>query len=244
MRITKKITVSLLILLVLLASMGGLIHWRMNHSLIAVLPGELYRSAEISPQELARIAHRHGIRTVIDLRTMDSDKHDPEDIILEGQALRSVGIRHINLATGQTPDMKAVARFLEILDEPGTRPVLIHCYHGIGRTGVFVALYLMEYAGYSNEDAIKAVAGYYSLRPGGRKGFRQGSNKGDFLLNYEPRTVNSSNLPLPGIFPKISDVHQDIRAFSSRLLIFQPGRGQSVSCLIMKAYPFERAFAG
>lgn len=184
----RKIILTLLILLVLSASMGGYVHWRMNHSVIEVLPGELYRSSEVSPEGLARLTQRHGIRTVIDLRTHDSDKYGPEDIDQEAQALRSVGVRHINLSTGQTPDMETVDRFLEILDESGTRPVLIHCYHGVGRTGVFVALYLMEYAGYTNQEAIQNVSRYYTLRPGGRMGFRPESNKGAFLLNYEPRS--------------------------------------------------------
>ncbi len=184
----RKIILALLILLVLSASMGGYVHWRMNHTLIEVIPGELYRSSEVSPDGLARLSRQYGIRTVIDLRTMDSDKHNPEGIILEGQALRSIGVRHVNLSTGQTPDMETVSRFLEILDKPGTRPVLIHCYHGVGRTGVFVALYLMEYAGYSNEEAINNVSRYYTLRIGGRKGFSPESNKGEFLLGYEPRS--------------------------------------------------------
>lgn len=184
----RKILLTLFILLVLLGSTAGYVHWQMNHSLIEVLPGELYRSSEVSPEGLARLALTHGIKTVIDLRTHDSDKYDPEDITREAEALRSVGVRHVNLSTGQTPDMETVDRFLEILDEPGTRPVLIHCYHGVGRTGLFVALYLMEYAGYSNEEAIHNVSRYYTLRPGGRMGFRPQSSKGSFLLEYEPRS--------------------------------------------------------
>ncbi len=184
----RKVILTLFILLVLLGSTAGYVHWQMNHSVTEVLPGELYRSSEVSPEGLARLSQKHGIKMVIDLRTHDSDKYDPEDIFREAQALRSVGVRHVNLSTGQTPDMETVDRFLEILDEPGNRPVLIHCYHGVGRTGLFVALYLMEYAGYSNEEAIHNVSRYYTLRPGGRMGFRPESNKGAFLLEYEPRS--------------------------------------------------------
>ncbi len=184
----RKIILTLFILLVLLGSTAGYVHWQMNHSVIEVLPGELYRSSEVSPEGLARLAQKQGIRTVIDLRTMDSDKYDPEDIFQEAQALRSVGVRHVNLSTGQTPDMETVDRFLEILDDPGNRPVLIHCYHGVGRTGLFVALYLMEYAGYSNDEAIHNVSRYFTLRIGGRQGFSPQSNKGAFLLEYEPRS--------------------------------------------------------
>ncbi len=190
----QKIIIALLILLVLLASLAGLIHWRMNYALTEVIQGELYRSAEISPKGLARLASRHNIKTVIDLRTHDSDKHSSRDIILEGEALASVGVSHINLSTGQTPEMETVSMFLEILDDPNRRPVLIHCHHGIGRTGLFVALYLIEYAGYTKEKAREHVAGYFTLRLGGRDGFRSDSNKGRFIMNYQPRSAKGAEV--------------------------------------------------
>ena len=184
----QKIIITLLLLAVFLGSLAGLIHWRMNHALTEVIPGELYRSSEISPEYLTRLVREQGIKTVIDLRDHDSDRHSSMDIILEAHALGSAGIRHINLATGQVPDMETVSRFLKVLDEPDVRPVLIHCHHGIGRTGLFVALYLIEYAGYTSEEARELVAGYFTLRIGGRNGFRSDSDKGRFIMNYQPRT--------------------------------------------------------
>lgn len=190
--IRKRILIFSLLFLVVIALLAGLAHWRMNYSLIPVIPGELYRSPELPPDLLARAAQKKNIKTVIDLRVPDSDKRMPaaqygQNIIQENQALSAVGINHISLPTGQVPPEKVVDRFLEVLDDPETRPVLIHCYHGVGRAGLFVAVYLMEYAGYTNEEARRNVARHHSLRLEGRKGFRTDSSKGSFIMNYIPR---------------------------------------------------------
>jgi len=186
----KRLSFILLFMFTFIAASAGVVHWKMNHSLTEIIPGELYRSSSITPRNLAELASEHNIKTVIDLRDYDSDKHDSLDIFLEAQALDSFGIRHINLPTGQVPDMETVFRFLKFLDEPDVRPVLIHCHHGIGRTGLFVALYLIEYAGYTNEQARDLTADHFTLRVNGREGFRPDSDKGGFILNYQPRFGN------------------------------------------------------
>jgi protein tyrosine/serine phosphatase len=147
----------------------------------------------MTPERLAREAAEQHIAEVIDLRNPGYDDkgrrtvNTGEKIQLEDNALQAAGIRHVSLPATQIPDDYTVDRFLAEIETAGSRPVLIHCDHGIGRTGLFIALYLMEYAGYSNEDARHCVSRYYSLRLHGRKHFAPDFNKGKYIIDYSLR---------------------------------------------------------
>ena len=39
------------------------------------------------------------------------------------------------------------------MDDSSNYPVLIHCYHGVGRAQMFSALYRIEYEGWTNQEA-------------------------------------------------------------------------------------------
>ena len=83
------------------------------------------------------------------------------------------------------PRPEAVAEFLKIMDEEANLPVLIHCEHGVGRTGVFAAIYRMEYQGWPN-----ARAQWEALALAGFESFREDRPKGRFILDYVPRGTN------------------------------------------------------
>jgi protein tyrosine phosphatase (PTP) superfamily phosphohydrolase (DUF442 family) len=51
----------------------------------------------------------------------------------------------------------AIDRFLEIMDNPASYPVLIHCRAGLHRTGCMAAVYRMEYQGWSADEAIREL---------------------------------------------------------------------------------------
>src|SRR6516225_9094460 len=40
----------------------------LTHNLHAVIPGRVYRSAQLAPTDLERVVRRYGIRTVVNLR--------------------------------------------------------------------------------------------------------------------------------------------------------------------------------
>jgi hypothetical protein len=46
-----------------------------------------------------------------------------------------------------------IDRTLVIMNDPNSRPLFIHCEHGIDRTGLLVALYEVKYLGYSIDAA-------------------------------------------------------------------------------------------
>ena len=57
-----------------------------------------------------------------------------------------------------------IAAFLKILDDPASKPVLVHCFAGIHRTGGYVSLYRMEYDGWPAEDAIREMKSMGTVR--------------------------------------------------------------------------------
>jgi uncharacterized protein (TIGR01244 family) len=171
---------SLLLAVPLLCLVGWWIHWLMTGRQYIVEPGEFYRSAQMPPEDLVDFCRRHDIRTVVNLRAYEPG--DPTGI-RERAALEAAGIRYVPLPSRQVPTPDLVQRFLDLLDQPGSRPILVHCEHGVGRTGVFTAIYRMEVQGWSNEDALRearVMAGFDS--------FEEGSGKREFLLNYVPRS--------------------------------------------------------
>jgi protein tyrosine phosphatase len=51
----------------------------------------------------------------------------------------------------------AIDRFLALMDDAETYPVLLHCRAGLHRTGVMVAVFRMEYQGWSHEQAFEEM---------------------------------------------------------------------------------------
>jgi protein tyrosine/serine phosphatase len=158
---------------------AGYVHWFRTHRLLAVTEGEVYRAGEMAPGTLRREARRHGIRAVIDLRR-DAGKAEEEREILE-----ELGVRHFHLPSEEVPTAGTVAAFLQILDRPEYRPVLIHCTFGVGRSGVFAAIFRMEYEGWGNERARREA-----MWLSGLESFHADSRNGRFLREYVTRGRN------------------------------------------------------
>lgn len=159
-----------------LAAWGPFLNRLLDYRFQVVSEGKLYRSAEMPPDELARRCRRLGIRTVIDFRKPGGD------VDAERAALARGGVRHVHLPSKQVPKPEVVRGFLEVMDDPANLPALLHCTHGVGRTGVLSAVFRMEYEGWSNDRARREAQ-----RLGGIKSFRKDKPKGRFLLNYTPR---------------------------------------------------------
>lgn len=152
-------------------------YWAVLHyHFSAVTEGQVYRSGAMPPEMLQSIVRRYGIRAVIDLR-------DPgEEVNAEHAALARMGVKHLHLPSEQIPKDETIDAFLEIMDHPEYRPVLIHCKHGEGRAVLFAAIYGMEYKGWSNEHARRASR----LLPWFGS-FSSTRRKGIFILNYVRR---------------------------------------------------------
>lgn len=121
----------------------------------AVIPGELYRSAQMSVSRLREHIARDGLRTVINLRPETNELWHAQ----EQQACQTAGADYIDfpLAGDQAPSSQQAADLVTILRE-ARRPMLIHCEHGADRTGYVVALYLSEVAGLPERQADAALS--------------------------------------------------------------------------------------
>jgi protein tyrosine phosphatase (PTP) superfamily phosphohydrolase (DUF442 family) len=164
----------LITIVLLLVGVGGYLgYWAAMGRYAVVDPGRLYRSAEYAPWRLVEESKRLGIRTVVDFR------NESPDTEAEAEALAEAGIRYAHLATGQVPPPEIVDAFLEIMSDEQNLPVLIHCEHGVGRTGLHAAIYRMEFQGWSKERAR-----FEAMLLAGFDSFQEDTDKARFLESY------------------------------------------------------------
>jgi protein tyrosine/serine phosphatase len=172
-------------------------HVHFNYRFEEISKDKVYRSGLISPDKLEGFLVNNNIKTVIDL--LDAGVQDDlnpakqAEIDAEDKAVEEINkkhnlnIKHINIASGQIPSKETLEKFFEVLDKKESYPVLIHCYHGTGRAAIYSALYRIEYENWSNYDArMKTRIVVEGL--GYRSSFSEGREKGDFLINYQPRS--------------------------------------------------------
>jgi hypothetical protein len=130
-----------------------------KYSVLPVEPGVLYRSPQLSAQQLAGEIRRRGIKTVVNLGSKDA---------IDEPVCRELGVNYVECLVGdvwclcgqkapgqeEAPAPYDLTPLWKLLDDPDSRPVLIHCQGGVHRTGVVSAFYRMRYQGWDADDAI------------------------------------------------------------------------------------------
>lgn len=153
-----------------------------------VEPGVLYRCAQPSPVGLDRLVHDYGIKTVVSFRDDSEGRKGSVPDAWESAACSRLGINYVKLPAkvwsyehGVVPADENVRRFLEVMRDAKNHPVLIHCFRGIHRTGIFGAIYRMDCQGWTNDEAIEELRrlGYTTLD--GDHDVRQ------YLESYKPK---------------------------------------------------------
>jgi protein tyrosine phosphatase (PTP) superfamily phosphohydrolase (DUF442 family) len=118
---------------------------------------DLYRGAQPTTEGMKEL-EKLGIKTVINLRSMHSDRDETKDTTL--------AYEHINMTTWNAED-KDVIRFLQIVTDSSRTPVFVHCQHGADRTGTVCAIYRITIQGWSKDEAVKEMTkggfGYHSI---------------------------------------------------------------------------------
>ena len=187
------------IALALFITVVPFVYYRISYTyqkrLRVVTADKLYRSGCMTAAGLEEAIKKHRIRTVINLM---EEAPDPElkphffapASIKESKLVADLGARYVPMTVTYLPRNKArterpdtIERYLEILDNPLAYPVLVHCKAGLHRTGVLVALYRMEYEGWSKEDALQ------ELRDNGFGHFASTSANeyvDQYVLRYQP----------------------------------------------------------
>jgi protein tyrosine/serine phosphatase len=110
-----------------------------------------YRGAQPQGRDYADLAAL-GVRTVINLTSDDALAEEPGMVA-------EAGMKYVSLpmTTRTAPTAEQLGRFLEIVNDPASQPVFVHCVGGKHRTGVMTAIYRMTQQAWSAEQAFEEM---------------------------------------------------------------------------------------
>ncbi len=168
MRLKKKIGI---IVILLLAIGGGKYVYDMhiNHNFETITEGKVYKSGVIPPNEIADYVKKYNIKSIVDLRfpgTLDevNNPEIPAELTAEKEAVAKIkGVNYFNNGSDQVPKKHNLDNFFKIMDNPDNYPVLIHCYHGVGRAEMYSAIYKIEYENMDRDEARKNARFFTNL---------------------------------------------------------------------------------
>jgi tyrosine-protein phosphatase SIW14 len=153
-----------LLLLVGVAALGG-IYWAtlLHPEVVDRAPDGraiLIRSPQLTAKELAQLHAQEPIKTVLNLR---GDQTGKEWFEAERAAVKAMGARwmHLRLSGKRTPLPGQVDAILDLLEDPTAWPIVAHCWGGVHRTGLVVALYRIQYEGWTSERAIADMEAHW-----------------------------------------------------------------------------------
>jgi protein tyrosine phosphatase (PTP) superfamily phosphohydrolase (DUF442 family) len=154
-------------------ALGGLVAclcfvgWRFaTHNEDVVLPGELYRSAQLDTPDLVKMIKANGIKTVINLRGKNAQAGW---YIEETATCRELGVAHVDVrwSAQHLPPPAEVNKLLEAYrDMP--RPILLHCRSGSDRTGLASSIFLIDQKNVPWQTASRALSwkyGHFAIYP-------------------------------------------------------------------------------
>jgi protein tyrosine/serine phosphatase len=187
MNFKKKI--GLVIVVFITIGIGKYVYdMHINHNFETITEGKVYKSGVIPPDEIEDYVKEYKIKSIIDLRfpgTGDevNNPEIPAELNAEKEAIAKIkGVNYFNNGSDQVPEPHNLDTFFKIMDDPKNYPVLIHCYHGVGRAEMYSAIYRIEYENMEKDEArtnTRLLTKWSS--------FDLGKPKGDFLHNYQRR---------------------------------------------------------
>ena len=191
---TKKITknkkrIGFAVLAIVLVLVGKYVYdMNINHNFETITEGKVYKSGVIPPDELESYINKYHIKSVVDLRfpgTGDevNNPEIPAELTAEKNTIEKIkGVNYFNNGSDQVPKPENLKTFFRIMDNPANYPVLIHCYHGVGRAELYSAIYRIEYEKFTNEEARNGVRTLVKW-----SSFDDGKPKGEYLKAYKSR---------------------------------------------------------
>ena len=122
-----------------------------------VAPGILYRSAQPTTRQIDNVIARHGIKTILIVRSGKSERVPDEAAFAQS---RGVNVVQIPIDSRKPITDEQVEAFFQCVDNPANRPALIHCSAGRHRTGYLCALYRIERQGWTKKKAIDEMLSF------------------------------------------------------------------------------------
>jgi predicted protein tyrosine phosphatase len=188
MKKNKKIIGFLLLAIILFFGGKQIYDMNINHNFETITEGKVYKSGVIPPDEIESYVAKYHIKSIVDLRfpgttDLTNNPEIPAELTAEQKAIAKIkGVNYFNNGSEQVPKQENLDRFFKIMDNKDNYPVLIHCYHGIGRGEMYSALYRIEYENFTNEEARQGVRTLVKF-----SSFDDGTPKGEYLKSYKSR---------------------------------------------------------
>lgn len=137
--------------------------WARDDRFRVVIPGKVYRSAQLSGQQFSDAIAEHGLKTIVSLRNPDERakwyREELAAVATAGIAHRSVGMLQAAPTYDRVLDLHELLQTVE-------RPLLMHCRSGVDRSGLAGAMVLlMEGTKTLDEIAPQVSWRYGALRP-------------------------------------------------------------------------------
>ncbi|MFQ5844199.1 MAG: tyrosine-protein phosphatase, partial [Planctomycetota bacterium] len=165
--------------------LGGALVWHHQarpYHFEAVAEGVLYRSGTLGASGLAGVLERYRVRTVVNLRSEAESAGDWHREEARVCADHGVALVDMPMRPETPPTPEQVATWLRLLDDPEAQPILVHCEHGVVRTGMMVAVYEMEYRRRAGGDVLATLPMFgHELYVPRRARMRE------FIAGYVPR---------------------------------------------------------
>lgn len=155
--ISPQVKLVLMVAVLALGVASGYIyqqHLRYRHFAVHD-PGQMYRSAWVSPDVMRELIERYKIRTVVNLCTPGETGECNWE--LERVVVRRAGARFLELPLPRDLNYErlAITPHLAVLQDSDNYPILVHCNDGLERTSLFITLYDMTVRGITAEKSLE-----------------------------------------------------------------------------------------
>lgn len=153
----RQIVAGVLALLVLAGSVaGGYAGFlQLDGNFHEVIANELYRSARLGEDELARRIEQYKIRTVINLTgPSNAQWYQHQQRVVHDHKITQIDF---TMAADRLLTSERAAELVGILQK-AQKPILIHCKRGADRTGLASVIYLSQIAGTSRAFASRQLS--------------------------------------------------------------------------------------